>query len=465
MLSFPEERCQTEALSLDGRTIEYRSFKDLVYVEKPVDEEYQRMNLFVPELYYHDGEINGYTARTVPIFMPNTVGGYMPGGLEEPGPSRFRPDSPNTVFEALAHGYVVAVPAVRGRSLHNEEGINTGKAPAFIIDMKAAVRYLRHFAGRFPGDTEKIITNGTSAGGALSSLAGACGNHPDYLPYLMEIGAADERDDIYAASCYCPITNLEHADMAYEWQFCGVYTYRRTHMVMGEGGRPAFEPVDGQMTGQEIKVSKEEAQLFPAYINSLGLKDETGAALELSADGNGSFKRYVEKQVLASAQQALKQGTDLSETAWLMLEDGRAVSMDFAAYAADITRMKNAPAFDALDLSSPENDVFGTKRKKADHFTEYSLKNTTAGGGIADPQIVRMMNPMPYIADKAADTAKHWRIRHGSCDRDTSLAISALLTLTLRQQGCQVDYHIPWGLPHSGDYDLVELFAWIDGIC
>lgn len=51
----------------------------------------------------------------------------------------------------------------------------------------------------------KIITNGTSAGGALSSLMGATGNHPD------------------------------HADMAYEWEFSGEKDYCQMHMKMDEG--------------------------------------------------------------------------------------------------------------------------------------------------------------------------------------------------------------------------------------
>ena len=53
----------------------------------------------------------------------------------------------------------------------------------------------------------------------------------------------------------------------------------------------------------------------------------------------------------------------------------------------------------------------------------------------------------------------------GEYDRDTSLAISAMLVAKLRAQGCSVDYHVPWGVPHAGDYDLDELFAWIDEIC
>ena len=76
-----------------------------------------------------------------------------------------------------------------------------------------------------------------------------------------------------------------------------------------------------------------------------------------------------------------------------------------------------------------------------------------------------MMNPMPYIFDEKAQTAKYFRIRHGECDRDTSLAISAMLALKLKEAGCQVDYQSPWNIPHAGDYDLEELFAWIDEIC
>ena len=67
--------------------------------------------------------------------------------------------------------------------------------------------------------------------------------------------------------------------------------------------------------------------------------------------------------------------------------------------------------------------------------------------------------------DEKAEKAQHFRIRHGECDRDTSLVISAMLTAKLREAGCEVDYHSPWNTPHAGDYDLDELFAWIDGIC
>ena len=75
-----------------------------------------------------------------------------------------------------------------------------------------------------------------------------------------------------------------------------------------------------------------------------------------------------------------------------------------------------------------------------------------------------MMNPLNYIGTKGTTVAKHWRIRHGAIDSDTSVAISAILSTTLKNKGFDVDYAVPWGVPHSGDYDLDELFAWMEKI-
>ena len=71
---------------------------------------------------------------------------------------------------ALAKDYIVALPGARGRTSAD------GKAPVAIIDLKAAVRYPKHNDANMAGDAGKIISNGTSAGGALSILLGASGN-------------------------------------------------------------------------------------------------------------------------------------------------------------------------------------------------------------------------------------------------------------------------------------------------
>lgn len=47
----------------------------------------------------------------------------------------------------------------------------------------------------------------------------------------------------------------------------------------------------------------------------------------------------------------------------------------------------------------------------------------------------------------------------------TSLAIPTILATSLMNAGKEVDFALPWGLPHSGDYDVAELFSWIDSLC
>ncbi|EGC73834.1 hypothetical protein HMPREF0490_02341 [Lachnospiraceae bacterium 6_1_37FAA] len=465
-MNFDKENFTVERIELDGITVEFRAFRNRIYVDKPVNPEFQQMNIFAPEIYFNSGSINGYTLKTAPIFMPNTVGGYMPGELGEPGYNKFGSGKElNSIFLALQHGYVVAAPAIRGRVQRNNSGKYTGKAPACIVDYKAAVRYLRFFAEEIPGDTEKIITNGTSAGGALSSLMGATGNHPDYEPYLREIGAASASDEIFAASCYCPITNLEHADMAYEWQFVKEKEFHRMKMRMEEGGRPAFTPEDGIMSDQQMQVAIEEAGAFPDYLNSLALRDPQGRNLFLDKTGNGTFKVYLERLIQRSAQKAMDEGKDILDKKWITVKNGKVISMEWDGYIKDITRMKTAPAFDSLAMDSPENDLFGTEEEQCRHFTNYSLQNSLVSGRIACKEIIKMMNPMGYIDDTRANTASYWRIRHGECDRDTSLAVSAMLAIKLQNAECMVDYHLPWNVPHAGDYDIQELFSWIDQIC
>ncbi|MEU5699069.1 hypothetical protein [Streptomyces aurantiacus] len=85
----------------------------------------------------------------------------------------------------LAAGYVVVEPGARGCTLKNSAGEYYGTAPAAIVDLKAAVRYVRANKGRVPGNVDRIFSAGTSAGGALSALLGASGDSPLYDEYLL----------------------------------------------------------------------------------------------------------------------------------------------------------------------------------------------------------------------------------------------------------------------------------------
>lgn len=496
VLQFNADRYEVKKCEREGRSISYRAFTGISYCATPVSD-IQKLNLFVPEDYYEGKEINGYNLKTAPIFIPNTVGGYMEGRLDEPGADFL--GRTNTIFKGLEHGYVVVAPGIRGRNTGlktkeffvggkaddekkdlppfkpESQGQSVGKAPALIVDMKAVVRYLRHNSMTIPGNTAHIITSGTSAGGALSALAGATGNAADYEPYLQEIGAADENDDIYGANCYCPIHNLENADSAYEWLFNGYNEYHKMRFE-NKNGRVEMVPEQGTMSPEQIKMSEELKKLFPDYVNSLQLTDKDGQMLTLDADGEGSFKEFVKKWVIAAAQKELEThdsatrlerlavpGSNIDCQDYLKVEDGKVTDIDWNAFVKKITRMKTTPAFDAVDLNSPENEEFGDKEVFARHFTDYSMKNSTKKAEMADESLIKLLNPTKYIEN--ADTAKYWRIRHGAFDRDTSLAIPVILATMLENKGYDVDFALPWGLPHSGDYDTEELFAWIDKIC
>lgn len=468
-LNFAEAIGTEKTLTVDGREIKFVAYENIVYVRNPANVDAQCLSIYIPAEYFSGGTINGYTAATAPIFMPNGVGGYMPGEIQAPAEKTRFSDSPNASLVALSRGLVVVSPAIRGRTT-TTDGVYVGKAPALIVDYKAAVRYLRHNRGKLPaGDTEKIISNGTSAGGALSAALGSMGNAPEFEPYLREIGAADERDDIFASSDYCPITNLENADASYEWIFYGENKYYpamwqiKANATADDANNPTAVKQATNMTAAEIKISKKLRDAFPAYVNSLKLRDEYGKILTLDKKGNGTFKSYIKRKYVESAQDALERGEDLSGVDWLIFENGRVVDVDLTKYPAAATRMKAAPAFDKMDLSSAENDEFATADNSPRHFNALVQKNSK--GDMADAELIKIMNPMNFIGRDDVTVAKHFRIRHGAVDRDTALAIPAILALKLQNTGVDVDFFSPWGRGHSGDYDLDKLFDWIDSIC
>ena len=484
-LKFNPNKYVSKETEVNGKKVKYRAYENIIYVKNPVDKEYQNMNIYIPEEYFNNSSIGNYNSSNAPIFLPNSVGGYMPGKADKVGLGR--DGKANSLSYALSKGYVVAAPGARGRTLTDKNGAYTGKAPAAIVDLKAAVRYLYFNDEVMPGDANKIISNGTSAGGALSALLGASGNSQDYLPYLTELGAADTRDDIYAVSSYCPITNLENADSAYEWMYNGVNTFSRMEFTRNTSAQEYNDrsltrtTVQGNLTEDEIRISNRLKNMFPTYLNNLKLKDDKGNLLTLDKNGNGTFKSYLSLIIKNSANKALAEGKDISEfKKAFTIENGKVVAVDLDVYTHIGDRMKSPPAFDSLDASSGENNLFGDKKTNNKNFTKFSFDIANKEAieyyqkgkfndksikivipKMADKAIIKMMNPMNYI--ESAPT-KYWRIRHGAIDKDTSLAIPAILAIKLKNSGKIVDFAAPWGQGHGGDYDLDELFNWIDTI-
>lgn len=262
------------------------------YCANPVDLTYETLGIFVPAEYMNatdngdgtftcelnlDGKVGDYTAETAPIVIPVETPGYM--AIEAPT------DYVSGVKSYTDAGFIYVNAGCRGRN----EG-----APAAITDLKAAVRYLRYNGDNMAGSMDRIFTFGMSGGGAQSALMGATGNSDLYTPYLNAIGAVEGFSDAVAGSmCWCPITNLDYADEAYEWNM-GI---TRT-----------------DLSDDMQELSDNMAKAFAEYINELGLKDEDGNVLTLSESENGiyqsgSYYEYIKSEIERSLNNFLSDTT------------------------------------------------------------------------------------------------------------------------------------------------------------
>ncbi len=450
-LAFDPTRKPTEGTLtfLDGKTVNYRAYETLYYVANVVDSTYQYLNIYVPQ--------SAYTNNSkTPIFLRTYVGGYFSAKAQAPS-------NTDATGRALREGYVVMVPGARGwnAKITKPDGstVYTGTAPAGIVDLKAAVRYLRYNDKVLAGDAERIITDGTSAGGAMSSLLGATGNHPTYEPYLRALGAANTRDDVFASIAYCPIIDLSHSDIAYEWLYGGHNLGIRS------------------LSAAQATISTELAAQFPAYQSSLGLTMPNGTPLT-----DDTYLNYLKSFLIRSAQTARDAGADMPVNAGVKLNTGFrgspgefVLDIDIDAYLAYVigrTPLKVPPAFDKMGVLvpdiTPENHLFGDAGGKSVNFTEFSLRKVTGNPSAMIDQALQeridLMNPMNFIGDAKATTTKNWYIRHGAADRDTGFEIPINLYTKLINKGYTVNFSMPWNRGHSGDYDLNDVFVWIETV-
>ena len=474
-LAFDVKNYESMSTTVDNKEIKYRAFEYIPYVANPIDIDQQYMNIYVPEEYFNNGTVNGYNTQTAPIFMPNAVGGYMPSQAMTP---KVENGKPNSVLYALSRGYVVASPATRGRTNKASDGNFIGKAPAVIVDLQAATAYLHANDSTMPGNANRIITNGTSAGGAVSLLQGATGNNSDFQPYLQALGAATAATNVYAVSAYAPITNLDAADMAYEWSYKGITSFNKVTMGQGElpqanvGGNTA----PPQRTMQRVNLNADDvaysnllSEHFPEYVNNLQLHDSMGRVLKLDKNGNGTFKNYVKAFIIDAANKAQAKGTDLSKHTYFVRDNktGAIKDINWEAYNQFVSRSKAPGAFDSRSNDSGENNLFGTSATDNNHFTiTAALHDTTPNQDVyvENAKIVTMMNPMNYLGSPAATNARYYRIRYGTADSNTSVAIPLIVGTRAQNLGYNVDMATPFDVDHSGDYDLDELFNWMDNI-
>lgn len=240
----------------------------IVYCSSPADEEYENLGIYVPGAYMTGtengdgtytceintaGTVSGFTAETAPMVLPVDTPGYVAMAA----PTGY--DSGTTAYTDAGFVYVYA--GCRGRD---------AGAPAGVTDLKAAIRYVRYIDELIPGNTDRIFTFGMSGGGAQSALLGATGDSELYTPYLESIGAVSGVSDaVFGTMAWCPITNLDYASEAYEWNL-GV---TRT-----------------DLSADMQELSDAMAEQFALYINELGLTDENGDVLTLAVSEEGIYQ-------------------------------------------------------------------------------------------------------------------------------------------------------------------------------
>ncbi len=292
------EKGEIAVEKIDKTKWQYNSENDVYwqvgisYCSNPADEQYETLGIFVPGAYMtatdngdgtytceinKDGNVGDYTAETAPMVIPVDTPGYS--AMAAPT------DYVSNTADYTNAGFVYVYAGCRGRD---------AGAPAGVTDLKAAIRYVRYNADTLPGSTERIFSFGMSGGGAQSALLGATGDSELYTPYLEAIGAvSDESDAVAGSMCWCPITNLDYANEAYEWNM-GV---TRT-----------------DLTDEMQQLSDNMAMAFANYINELGLKDSDGKVLTLteSEDGiyqAGSYYEYLKGVVETSLNNFLADTT------------------------------------------------------------------------------------------------------------------------------------------------------------
>ena len=268
--------------------------EDILYTLKATTPKFQRMSIFVPKAFLNaDGTVNEsgicgkFSARTAPVVFENNSAGYMQMPHTWLGGPR------DMASQYLSRGMVYVTCGSRGRESRDADGKRCGKSPWTLVDLKTGIRFLRHNKDVLPGDFEKMISVGWSAGGAMSSLLSVTGNNENYTPYLEQNGAfMDESDAVFAGQIYCPIVDLDHADIAYEWQF------QNDPENESSPAGPA-----GTFTPFQAALSRKLAAAYVEYWNGMGLKHpDTGEALTFRADGrSGTAYNYLMEQLEKSA--------------------------------------------------------------------------------------------------------------------------------------------------------------------
>ena len=263
----------------------------LTYCKKPATKTYESLAVFVPGKYF-TAEKNGSTYRcsvnskavvgsftpaTAPILMPINTGTLS----AQTSPTAYSYDG---LAPYLSAGCVYVYAGFRGRSAGYDSStgdneLYPGGSPWPVVDLKAAVRYLRYNASDLPCDASRVFVFGFSAGGGVSAVLGSSGGSELFDPYLTSIGAVTHdaegnsiSDEISGCASWCPITSFDMANAAYEWSQ-GQYSSEDTR-------------AEGTWTAA---LSAGLASAYGDYVNSMDLRNANDEQLTLDESEVGAY--------------------------------------------------------------------------------------------------------------------------------------------------------------------------------
>lgn len=492
-------------VTVDGALLTVTAY-NVVYVANPIKVksgdtytyDFQSMNIYVPSNATEDS----------PIILQDNNGGWNGGkaGVSVTDGGSYSTTSTNTTNQktatALKAGYVIANVGCRSRlsGAQDIDGNYIAHSPAQVVDVKAAIRYLRYNDAAMPGTTKRIIITGTSGGGALGVAIAASGNSRDYYRYLYELGAAGVtyrhgayhsalNDDVFGTVLYCPITDLDHMDGAYEW----MYGQTRRELGTYVAGGQTYPYSTAQLDASDWL-----AVNYATYFNGLGLRNEKGKRLTAPHFLNAiqaAAERGVEKacREVGPTQMALDiSSSTYPDGSWYTIDASCKATVDMDKYlyfVAKNTQLKLIPASDNVGSPLPfippftESTLGGNRSQSYSNFAEWSWNNnalpddgvgyddtgllwrdfihTHAGKAVVKQMV--MSNPIPYLVSGKSDASPYWYFRHGMKDRDTSFDVPVSLYYAVLNSSDvgNVNFNLAWLKPHSGDYDVPEAYEWV----
>lgn len=469
------------------------ALKNVPYCTNPADPDVQFVDIYVPEAYVdatdngdgtftctvrEDGMVTNsagtiYTAANAPVVLQNSIDAYMQSNPIDISEER-RGGGVGTYYDFVDSGYVLVSIACRGVNSTVD-----GTAPAAILDLKAAVRMLKANDTLLPGDMNKIIATGGSAGGGCASLLGASGNSALYTEALAEMGAdMNSSDNIYAVAAYCPITNLDTADSAFEWLH--ITETQLAPVNHGDGG----ERDDGIIHNDEADAMQFEDMgialqqlLYAQFLTDLleyGIEPESyydGFLAEINECIADYIANYVE-DLDAFAK----------EYPYLSYDGTTLIATDVASFVSNsMHRSKSVPSFDVLTSGGNESKLFDKEHfstevmdalaQIVDEYPKAGIYLEKYQAQITEERLLelKMMTPNTFLSgQEESDIALYWRFRIGTNDGDLGASTAWLMTNLLQNfsEVQDIDYGLVWGKPHgTADYSFDNIQEYIDSIC